>query len=340
MSRTRPKNEGLSDSSWALWMTIAAQGFVRDSFVYLSLSVALKRPRARRVKHRLGACPHTFHVAASESMYVEAIAGVVHEAEWNDIFVIHEATSEGRSLFERFVEASQASAAESLTIESAEVNSELFAFDEIYDQALLFNPDVVAVFIESHRQEVLISHFDFAGFDAPVIVLPYTLNQSRESIARLRQAAPNLGIGQRVALWEASANDPAGINERYTSMFGMPMDPSAWAAFAAIKVVYEAAAEAGGTPDASALIAVLESPETTFEVGKGTPVKFTPRTHQLRQPLYLIQVNRNAPWGRKASDQLAIATVVSELPDAVLSNSGAAEWLDEPGSRTTSTECN
>jgi hypothetical protein len=75
------------------------------------------------------------------------------------------------------------------------------------------------------------------------------------------------------------------INDRYKDKYGAGMDGSAWAGWAAVKFVAEAALRTRST-DPSRLLAYLEAPDTQFDGHKGWPLSFRRADHQLRQPLY------------------------------------------------------
>jgi ABC-type branched-subunit amino acid transport system substrate-binding protein len=80
------------------------------------------------------------------------------------------------------------------------------------------------------------------------------------------------------------------INDRFRARYGTGMDGSAWAGWAAVKMLSEAYLRAG-SGDASKLIAYLESSGTSFDGHKGWPLSFRPADHQLRQPLYVATRN-------------------------------------------------
>ena len=63
------------------------------------------------------------------------------------------------------------------------------------------------------------------------------------------------------------------------------MTETAWAAWAAVKLVGEAVARAGAA-DGDALVAFLES-APPFDGHKGSALTFRKWDHQLRQPLYV-----------------------------------------------------
>lgn len=77
------------------------------------------------------------------------------------------------------------------------------------------------------------------------------------------------------------------INDRYFAMSKQAMDGAAWAGWAAVKIVAEAALRAGSA-EPTRLRGYLEAPGTQFDGHKGWPLSFRAADHQLRQPLYIV----------------------------------------------------
>jgi ABC-type branched-subunit amino acid transport system substrate-binding protein len=99
-----------------------------------------------------------------------------------------------------------------------------------------------------------------------------------------------------VVLWSPDLErfGASQINDRFRRKYGLPMDGSAWAGWAAVKIVAEAALRAGSTTS-SRMLAYLESPASQFDGHKGWPLTFRKADHQLRQPLYLVTRNPAKP---------------------------------------------
>jgi ABC transporter substrate binding protein (PQQ-dependent alcohol dehydrogenase system) len=95
------------------------------------------------------------------------------------------------------------------------------------------------------------------------------------------------------------------LNRRFQARFGQPMTGDAWAAWFAVKVVWETALRAR-SGEGARILALL--PTMQFDGHKGVPLSFRAWDHQLRQPLYrsesgrLIQVPADA--SRATLDQL------------------------------------
>ena len=95
--------------------------------------------------------------------------------------------------------------------------------------------------------------------------------------------------GDSVVLWSSSLErfGASQINDRYRDKYSVGMDGAAWAGWAAVKFVAEAALRAHSASPPR-LLAYLESPTTQFDGHKGWPLTFRFSDHQLRQPLYMV----------------------------------------------------
>lgn len=119
--------------------------------------------------------------------------------------------------------------------------------------------------------------------------------------------APADGGAARVAGWDSTLErfGAAQLNDRHRARFARGMDETAWAGWAAVKVLTEAALRAGSAaPDA--LRAQLE--RGSFDGHKGRALSFRAWDHQLRQPLYVVSERgaiREAPAGDAAASARA-----------------------------------
>jgi ABC-type branched-subunit amino acid transport system substrate-binding protein len=92
-----------------------------------------------------------------------------------------------------------------------------------------------------------------------------------------------------VVLWDQRLErfGASQLNDRYRVAAKSGMDGNAWAGWAAVKTVSEAALRSGsGNPDR--ILAYLEASSTQLDGHKGWPLSFRPTDHQLRQPLYIV----------------------------------------------------
>jgi ABC-type branched-subunit amino acid transport system substrate-binding protein/ABC-type amino acid transport substrate-binding protein len=274
----------------------------------------------------------TFHVEASAAMYLDALV------EWHSRegdrrwFLVHEDSERGGRLRVAALRSLETAGVTSEGLEEAAVSLRQRVFGEVFERIEAANPNRVLVLLPLETQEFFLSQFESYGFDIPVTLLPAPMTQTREFMVRLRQAAPIAATGVRAALWDTSLEQgPAGeLTDHFMSRTGQPMDPAAWAVYAALSILL-AATEAGvsGTEE---LIRFLEAPESRFEVGKELPVSFRPWDHQLRQALYLVRIDPEAAWGHQVSEKAAFASVLATLPDAPgLAGEGVVAALDALG---------
>lgn len=115
---------------------------------------------------------------------------------------------------------------------------------------------------------------------------------SERMAADAGRQAESAGLGAvRVQTWHPSLVRFAArdLNARYRERFGEAMGPDAWAAWAAARLIGEAAIRggSGGEGDGAAAIAAFLRDEISFDGQKGTALSFRPNG-QLRQPLYLV----------------------------------------------------
>ncbi len=111
------------------------------------------------------------------------------------------------------------------------------------------------------------------------------------------------------------------LNQRFQRRFHQPITTDAWAAWLAVKILWESALRQR-SGDAEALATFLERDSTQFDGHKGQPLSFRPWDHQLRQPVYVI----------------AGGQPVKEMPE-VSPESSVRDALDRLGSGPTSTTC-
>lgn len=131
-----------------------------------------------------------------------------------------------------------------------------------------------------------------------------------------------------------TANGAGAFNETFVNRWSEPADPTGWAAYHAIKILYETIVTINSN-DPDAIVDYLESPEAVFDVLKGPGVSFRPWDHQLRQPIEVIRVDQEVAWVRaEVQTRIAIAQVEAELPAAVAGDDVVARldtFGDGPG---------
>lgn len=102
-----------------------------------------------------------------------------------------------------------------------------------------------------------------------------------------RRSAPS--PADSVVLWHPRLErfGASQLNDRFASVARTGMDGAAWAGWAAVKIISEAALRVK-SGNAARLLAYLESPALQLDGHKGWPLAFRATDHQLRQPLYIV----------------------------------------------------
>lgn len=278
---------------------------------------------------------YTFHIEASAAMYLDALTAWYVRSAFRRWFYVYPDSDAGRALYDR--------ARRSLTerhfgaeeVGSIMVPADSLNFTDAISKAQNSNPEVILLLTDAVSQLAFMGEYDNAGGEAEVTGFPDPSTQTRTFLAASRNEAPNAGTGFRASLWEAKidAYGAREINQRFRERWGMPMDGPAWAAYQAVKMLYEATSLGNGM-EADDIISYFENPTTNFDVWKGIGVSFRPWDHQLRQSLYLIKINSDA---ETAFD---LANLVGELPALYLPGTDPLERLDQLGDLERASQCN
>lgn len=236
----------------------------------------------------------TFNVEASENMYLSALALAIADAGNDRWFVVQSDTPEA----ERQYQYSHGLLAEQIP-DGREVGRQIVPSDQplfldSFEAVGETGADAVVLLLDAGAQLVFLGQYETSGASAGVFGFPVASTQTRQYYAALKQDAPETGAGPRVALWDAALDgEGKDLNERFLARWGRPMDPSAWAAYAAVEILLTAAsAEEAAEPQA--LSRYLEEPSSSFEIHKGVNGAFSADSHQLQQPLYLVELNPDA----------------------------------------------
>jgi ABC-type branched-subunit amino acid transport system substrate-binding protein len=296
-----------------------------------SLSDTLRGERCSR---------YTFHVEASAAMYVDALVDWFIREGFRRWFFAYARSDEGEALYHRALEAVRERPSGASEVGKAVVDPHAPEYSEALEAIGRARPDVVLVLLDGPPQLDFLGQYEAAGLDAAVAGFPEPVAQTREFFALSRDVAPRAGTGHRAALWETTldAHGAGNLNDRFMSRWGEPMDPPAWAAYAAVKILYEAVITTG-TLESSTLAEFLEGPEAVFDVKKGPGVSFRPWDHQLRQPLYLVKIDAEAEWARQLPRRVAIAELVRELPALDATEVDPIKRLDRLGGGPNESKC-
>jgi ABC transporter substrate binding protein (PQQ-dependent alcohol dehydrogenase system) len=169
---------------------------------------------------------------------------------------------------------------------------------------------------------------------------PEAAAQTREFYLASRAVAPVAGSGYRAALWEATldAYGARELNSRFAGRWGRTMDPTAWAAYNAVKIAFEAYLGTGSA-EGTALAEFIAGERGLFDVSKGIGVTFRPWDHQLRQSLFLAKINAEATGQLDLTAMFARASLVGELPAIYMPGTDPVERLDQLGDIEPSRNC-
>ena len=279
---------------------------------------------------------NTFHVEASAAMYIDALVDWFASEDKKRWFLVYEDTPAGQDQFERATAAVLEAGGE--IAGTAEVQRQQFVYQDELEQLNASSPDVVLLLLTAQDQELFLAQYEVEDFEYPITGFPTEISQTRDFFFRFSQTAPS-AAGYRIALWETTLtqNGAQDINERFMARTGEPMDPAAWASYAAIKIAYEALVATGST-EAAELRQFLES-DASFDVHKGSGVSFRAWNHQLRQPLYLLEIDPEATWSTTLSDRIAVGNLIGELPTLYLPSLSPSERLDRLGTGAEATAC-
>jgi ABC-type branched-subunit amino acid transport system substrate-binding protein len=247
----------------------------------------------------------TFHVEASSAMYLEALVCWAIGSGFRRWFLVQSVSSEGQALSTRARTLLAGHEVSAGTVESDARN-----LGEMLQAISSYEPDIVLLLLDPLAQLEFLGKFRPYDQVAEVIGIPSPLTQTRQFLAAFSDLAASSGSGFQLTLWEATigVESAAELDRRFTARWGLPMDPSAWAAYQSIGILVEAA-RAIGTTNGSELARYLGRPDSAFDIGKGSKATFGPSDHQLHQDLYLIRVDGEA---RRPAELIRL---VAELPD-------------------------
>lgn len=270
---------------------------------------------------------YMFHVESSDAMYLNALAAWFVRAGYRRYFFVVGDSPEQHAHHQRMVQSLKERHFGGKEVGQSVVAPQNALYTSAFDQIRKAKPDVIVLMLEPVAQLDFLGEFEGSGInDIPVTGYPDPIAQTRTFYVASRNASARAGSGHRAALWEATMDSYGAreLNARFRERWNQPMDPSAWAGYEAVKMLFETASRAG-TLDGDKLVEYLERPQTSFDVHKGIGVSFRPWDHQLRQPLYLIKINSDA---KNAMD---LAILVGELPEIYKPGTDPVERLDQIG---------
>lgn len=273
--------------------------------------------------------PTVFHIEASDAMYLDAMAQLAVADGQMTWAVVADSSPQGKEVSARLqIAADKVGATIAGMVETYEANpyygNEVAALREI-------SADVVFVLLDVYDQTAFLITCEEEGEARPFLTMPHPLTQTRDYIASARRHAAQANPRRRVALWDTTISDHGarnfntGIRARYAE----PADPTAWSAYAAVKILAQAAA-ATGSADPAVLAAYLVDPATSFDLSKGTPLSFRPWDRQLRQPLVRISVDQEVEWKLlDLSTHIDLAAFEGMLPADLTDGNAALDTLGD-----------
>jgi ABC-type branched-subunit amino acid transport system substrate-binding protein len=268
---------------------VLAEVAAENGLPYLNIGSphqALRRPMYGR---------YTFSVEASAQMYLSAIFRWFAAAGARRWFLVYEDSLEGESLVDLSRSLGDEAPGGGCEMAAAAVTDGDGVYREVLHSVRRAEPEALLMLLDPVAQLDFLSQYETSGLTAQVTGFPYPVAQTREFLNACRHIAPVAGSGYRAMLWEGGIDDgDAGdLNRLFRGRWGRVMDPSAWAAYQAVGILYRAAIEAG-TVSGSKLVSYLESPRVSFEIGKETAASFGATDHQLHQSLYMIEIQTEA----------------------------------------------
>lgn len=305
-----------------------ALGEVAEEFGILFFNVGATSDSLRQADCRR----HSFHVEASAAMYLDALLGWFVRAGFRNWYFVHDDTAEGGALYERTLAALGDRHWGAEEAGSGVMRAGGRDLEPLLRDIRAAAPDVVLLLTDWLAQLDFLARYEAAGLTHPVTGFPEPTTQLREFFAMAQGVAPTAGTGHRAVLWEATldAYGARELNARFAGRWGRAMDPSAWTAYQATKIFLESVLFAG-TQEGGALADYLTSERAVFDVHKGIGVSFRPWDHQLRQSLFLVDIN--PPGASRHGLELTVsrASLVGELPAIFMPGTDPIERLDQLG---------
>jgi len=285
-----------------------------------------------RLRNELCA-PTSYHIEPSAAMYLDALAGWYVRSGFRNWFFVIGSGAESTAQYERTLWSLR-----ERHFGAREVGRIGYAGADdvaaVVSAVRRANTDLVVLLVPASDQLTLLEALEAGGVTTTVAGFPYPEAQTRTFYAASRAAAPSLGSDHRASAWEATldAYGAREINARFMLMFDAPMEPTAWATYQAVKVVFEAAT-LGGSATPEDVMAYLDGPRGVFDIWKGIGVSFRSWDRQLRQSLYLVKISetREAPFD--------MALLVGELPAIYMPGTDPVERLDQLGDVRDQSRC-
>lgn len=277
--------------------------------------------------------PTTFHLEPSDAMYLDAMAGWYVRSGFRRWFVLRSDDERGEALLDRtrWTLNERHFGARIVGDRAAAGTDDVSAVARRLNRS---NADLLVLLMPAAEQLAWLAALEAEGVDVTVAAIPDLEAQSRAFMFASREAAPRLGTGARILAFEATldAYGAREINARYLARFGDAMEPPAWATYQAVKMLYEMAFF-GRSSDPADVYAQLTADGQVFDLWKGIGASFRPWDHQMRQPMYLVQIREEEP------DAFQLGLLVGQLPAIYLPGTDPNERLDQIGDLADRSTC-
>ena len=249
---------------------------------------------------------HVFHVEASDAMYLDAMIAWSASQGHRRWFVVHEDNPRGFDMRTRVLKSIEKFGQGGEAVGGAATQIEQPIYLTEIDQARRAEADSMLVLLSAVDQIAFFGQLETSRFEVAALPFPDPVTQTRDYVLAIRQIMVGYTPVDKFQLWDPTieTNGGGAFNEAYAGRFAGPADPTAWSAYSAAKIYYEAV-RAVGSKDTGAVIEYLES-GVEFDVFKGPGTSFRPWDHQLRQPLYRAKID--------IEYDVQIATVAADLP--------------------------
>jgi len=275
----------------------------------------------------------TFHVEASAAMYLDAMAGWYVPDGNRRWFIVRSDDEESERLLERLEwtlsERHFAVDEVGTVVLSGDIAGSTLV--EAFDRS---GADLMVLLISPAEQLEILAELNDAGFTGNVTGYPHPETQTREYLLALAETAPDISH-YRIQLWEPTLDTSGSIefNARYRNRWdGETMGGPAWASYHAVKILFDSAFFSNSTVS-EVVLNYLNSPSSVFDLHKLLGGSFRPWDRQLRQPVYLVQLNHGA------ESVFRLGLLVGELPALYMPGTDPVERLDQIGDLAGNSTC-
>lgn len=279
---------------------------------------------------------YTFHVEPSQAMLLDALVAWHASRGARRWFLIDDRAHSG-GVAARLRRAVERHGDGGAVVGAADVFTGQPLYQEELDAAADAGADVVLLAVDV-RDEIYVRYAVAEHGPAwTTAALPTPVTQTRDFLAASRVPQPPGVLDRRVLTWEPTLSTRAAddLNRRGSGR-GQPFDAAGWATYQAVTAYVDAVLDAGSVePDA--VRTVLRDPAHVVRSAKGAGVGFRPWDQQLRQPLYVTEVDPDAPWGMNVGPRLAVGRLAGVLPGGV--HGDVVEALDAFGDGPTDGGC-